>query len=883
MSTDDHTLPALSSLQPHAADPSAHSPFSGELSYAVLLEQLELKELRENGRYALAPASGEQWVWNADEGAAAALQPLIDEGNTRVRKLVAMLTFVADRLRPSARIPSHVISYLCSDAVTRTVLQRFNAAIGGNSTTLTELSYRIGDNVAEANDIFRTIRFCDPATGSGVFPAALLNEMIAVKSQLGILADLDGNPLFQYKVTVEEGELAVYDKKRFGACSFKASDPESRRIQETFLHEKKTLVEQCLFGVDLNPTAVSVCRLRLWTELLKHLCRETDPRLSASVATCNIRCGDALVSRFSLHEDLREVFRRIEYGGMDDYRRMVEESKRARTGEAKSDAGRMIELLRMKIRRELIRSDRNSEELLKWQRELDLLREPALFTLDEGKRQAVKDRIHNAQAMIERCRRKIEEFEHNPVFEQAVEWRYEFPELWNETGDYAGFDCIVGNPPDTQDMRMNEAAGQYKQTYYKSYRQTGEAVSLFCELGNRLLKPEGFLSYITSNSWMQSAPAGKMCRYLMEEMNPLWAIELNTSRPEPEGASAPKGIVILQKARNQYRMMSCRIDDGFDCRKMKLADYIRQHATPFTVEDNGRFDTPAPFTVLSGTEKEIKAKIEQTGTPLKAWDIRMYTGICTGCDEAFIIDGKQKDEFIRNDYKNTDIIKPLLRGDDVRPFAPAKTDLWLICLPWHFPLLYDATIKAASDRAEQRFRQQYPAICEHLEKYRDKLFGRNEAGVTFEWYALQRYGATAEWDDFLTQKIVWKQESETTGFCIDYRGCAILDTACFAVGQHLKYLLGVLNSKPGRYLLHDLPRMTDGKVRIGMSTMEALKVPVPNIKVESEMISWINKRTSDAHRDERAVIDRKIDEYVYDMYKLNQEEREWIETTILSI
>jgi hypothetical protein len=681
-------------------------------------------------------------VLSAEKDLAETLREWMNEGKVTVPQLVSAFLFVVDKLDSEQRIPPCVVSWMCRDAVTRAVLQRFNETVGSCCTSLGELSCRLGDNIAEANEMFRTIRFCDPVMGSGAFPVTLLNEMIVVKSQLGILVDRDGNPLFQYKAVTEGQDLVMYDKKRFEACRFKPFDPESRRIQEALLHEKRTLIESCLFGVDTRPTAVSVCRMRLWAELLKHLCPETDPSLAASVAACNVRCGDMPVNGSSPQDDVRNAF----------------------------------------------------------------------------------------------------------------------PELDNETDGFVGFDCIIGNPAHMQNLSANEVTG------------------FFCEWKNRLLRREGCLSCFVSSRWMKSVSAGK----LMKETNPLWMIEFNAA--SPEDVLSGKGILVFRKARNQYRMMTCSIQDDFDLQNTSLEDYLQQHATLFSAEGHGETAFTTTPAVPFDMEKNIRAKLKQTGTPLGSWDLRMYQGICTGYDEAFVIDGYLREEFIRADYKNTDIIKPLLRGKEVRRFMPEKTDLWLLCIPWHFPLLYDATIQTASERAEQRFRQQYPAICEHLEKYREKLLNRDtkEAGVTFEWYALQRYSATNEWDDFLTQKIVWQRDAATADFCIDYRGCAILDTAYFAAGQHLKYLLGVLNSKPGRYLLRDLPRLSDGGSSIDISALETLKVPVPNIKTESEMISWVNRRTSDAHQDESESIDRKIDELVYEIFHLNEEEKEFIESTISS-
>ena len=143
------------------------------------------------------------------------------------------------------------------------------------------------------------MKICDPAVGSGHFLVSALNEIIAVKSDLGILADKDGKRLREYAVSVENDELIVtYDEHLF---AYNYKDPESQRVQETLFHEKETIIENCLFGVDINPKSVAICRLRLWIELLKNAYyrRGTDELETLPNIDINIKCGNSLVSRFA--------------------------------------------------------------------------------------------------------------------------------------------------------------------------------------------------------------------------------------------------------------------------------------------------------------------------------------------------------------------------------------------------------------------------------------------------------------------------------------------------------------------------------------------------------------------------------------------------------
>jgi hypothetical protein len=325
------------------------------------------------------------------------------------------------------------------------------------------------------------------------------------------------------------------------------------------------------------------------------------------------------------------------------------------------------------------------------------------------------------------------------------------------------------------------------------------------------------------------------------------------------------------------------LDGNGDFQEANITTYLAQNAThPVVDKEEGTPSGSAVFSILSDTEKQLINKLKKAGMPLDAWDIRMYSGIKTGCDAAFVIDGKAKDEFIQADYKNVDIIKPLLMGENIRRYVPEKSDHWLLCIPWHFPLLYDKTITAASERAELRFQQQYPFVYEHLTKYKNELISRDseEIGITFEWYALQNAG-TGLGDDFAQQKIVWQREAAASNFCLDYSGCFILDTTCFATGQHLRYLLGILNSKLGRYMLRDAPGLSNGNRQFSIQTLESLKIPIPNIKIESEVTSLVSKRASESQSIDSDEVDRKIDRLVYDIYQLNDKEREFVETTIL--
>jgi hypothetical protein len=191
--------------------------------------------------------------------------------------------------------------YICRETIRRAVVRKFNETYGWTCQSVTDL-YNSLDKITikEANAVVNSLKICDPAVGSGHFLVSALNEIIAVKSDLGILADSEGKRLRGYSVIIENDDLIVTTDDQIFEYHYK--DAESQRVQETFFHEKETIIENCLFGVDINPKSVAICRLRLWIELLKNAYyrRGSDTLETLPNIDINIKCGNSLVSRFAV-------------------------------------------------------------------------------------------------------------------------------------------------------------------------------------------------------------------------------------------------------------------------------------------------------------------------------------------------------------------------------------------------------------------------------------------------------------------------------------------------------------------------------------------------------------------------------------------------------
>jgi hypothetical protein len=786
-------------------------------------------------------------------------------------------------------LPSFLLSNLCRETIKQAVLCRFDEVLGGEAGDLLGLSHKIGDNVAEANRVFLSLRVCDPSVYTGDFLCTMLNEMIAVKSQLGILVDKHGNPLYRYKVVVSEiGGLKVLDKREFKPVVLDGNTTESRQIREALYGEKVKIIRSCLFGVGAVPFHVLICKLRLWLDLMTTSGETEEAELLFTEG--NIICGDALVSRFSLKDDLLVAFRNVNQTVLD-YKKLAENIKTVKDPDDRRYLTELMSLIQNRLIEGIGWYSKDTEELLRLRRELCEIMMPGLFPLTEKEEHLRNEKELLLNVEIKKQERQLSAFRHHPSFEQAVEWRYIFPELLDERGAFTGFDAIIGILPDATIAGIGgDKAGLYKKLNYRVYKQTGYVADLFCELANRILRYGGCMSFIMSSDWRNDTHDSKLGDYFAAETNPLQLIVLD------EIASSYKTLkdkcaVIIRKDINRHHAIICRVEASYDPRAVDLGTYIRQFARPvFHLVEKGAMAAASSISAVIASNAEymsINNKIKRYGLLIRNWDVNVYSGVTTGLDEAYILNRETREKLIHSDVKNSDIIKPLLTGNLVKRYGDEIPEQWLLYIPWHFPLQYDKTIKAASERAEQRFLQQYPDAYNHLLTYKSALSSRNtiEVGLGFEWYALQRSGMNNIWGDFSEQKVVWKRDSPDYCFGIDYGGCAVLEDVCFMVGQHLKFLLGVFNSTMGRYILSDLSRLSAGESRAGISVIESMSVPVPSAKMESDIITLINRRISENGKSgvSDGEIEEQIDRLVYELYNLTEEEAGFVRSYVTSM
>jgi hypothetical protein len=374
--------------------------------------------------------------------------------------------------------PGFITMYMCRETIRRAVVQKFNGRKGWNCQNLEDLYDKIEDK-KEANDIINSLKLCDPGVGSGHYLVSALNEIIAIKGELRILLDKTGKRLKEYHVEVANDELIITDDDG-ELFEYNPKSPESQRVQEALFHEKQTIIENCLFGVDINPNSVKICRLRLWIELLKNAYYTAESNYSELETLpnidINIKCGNSLISRYALDADLRQVLAGGKFT-IHSYRAAIMTYRNAENKEQKREMEQLIAKIKSTIHLGISREDPRVKKLNQILSKLshkfngNFLFEPDTLYGDENAKEKGEAERQQWEAEAAELIRQIEEAKNNKIYEKAFEWRYEFPEVLNDDGDFMGFDVVIGNPPYIRTMDIPENQKVYYWNKYESFEK----------------------------------------------------------------------------------------------------------------------------------------------------------------------------------------------------------------------------------------------------------------------------------------------------------------------------------------------------------------------------------------------------------------------------
>ena len=449
--------------------------------------------------------------------------------------------------------PGFITMYMCRETLRRAVVQKFNQVKGWACKDITELYNQI-ENRAEANTIINSLKICDPAVGSGHFLVSALNELIAIKAELGVLQDADGKRLKDYSIQIINDELLVLDEEG-DEFSYNPSNPESARIQKTLFNEKQTLIENCLFGVDINPNSVKICRLRLWIELLKNAYYNTDGQLETLPnIDINIKVGNSLISRFALDADLKDALKKSKLS-LTDYREAVDTYRNANSKEQKREMEQLIEKIKNDFRSEILYHDPKAKKLIHLGAELKVLELPQTLLEESAKeKKERKQKQAKLKLQFDKLNAEIEAIKHNKIFENAFEWRFEFPEVLNDEGAFVGFDVVIGNPPYISAIELKKRIGEAEYAFYKKNYETAKGtVDLyiyFFELSFRILSAAGTFGFITPNRFLSASYGEALRNHLISNSTFVSVCDFSSVKVFAEAQTYPV-VTILRNGRDE--------------------------------------------------------------------------------------------------------------------------------------------------------------------------------------------------------------------------------------------------------------------------------------------------------------------------------------------
>lgn len=754
--------------------------------------------------------------------------------------------------------PGFVTMYMCKETIRRSVLQKFNETKGWQCDTLDGLYNKIDDK-KEANKIINNLHICDPAVGSGHFLVSALNEIIAIKSELKILQDAAGKSLRDYHVEVVNDELIITDEdgKLF---DYNPHNKESQRIQETLFHEKETIIENCLFGVDINPNSVKICRLRLWIELLKNAYYtassgytelETLPNIDI-----NIKCGNSLISRFALDADIKSALRSSKWS-IDSYKVAVQTYRDAESKEQKRAMEELIDSIKKDFRSYISPNDPKYKKLSKLRGELfNLSQTKELFNEGNKKSKDTKKKIQQLSNDITKLENDIEEIKNNKIYEDAFEWRFEFPEVLNDDGGFVGFDVLIGNPPYIQLQKMGVESEALEKQNFETFAKTGDIYQLFYELGVNLLCNKGQLCYITSNKWMRT-DYGKVSRnFFGIKCDVQFVVDFGMGQMF-DSATTYTNILLLTKQNPTKTIFLCRVKNDYKL-QIPLEEYVLHNIVEV---ENPKENS---WVIYDKNEYALIKKIESKGLPLKEWDIQINRGILTGFNEAFIIDTETRNRLVKEDRKSADVIKPILRGEDIKAYVPKWDERWII-----------GTFPSLKLNIEE-----YPALEKYLQKFKERLepkpknyegkWNGRKSG-SYKWFEVQ--DSISYHAEFSKPKIIYPNMTKYLPFVYDKGSFFINDKGFIISGNHLSYLTLFFNSSLFRFCFKDkFPELLGETRELRKVFFETIEVKPINDETwfieKLEQIITAMKEGLPFHD-----IQNEIEEIFFDLYELNSDER----------
>ena len=767
--------------------------------------------------------------------------------------------------------PGFITMYMCRETIRKAVVQKFNEAKDWNCIDLDELYDRIEDR-QEANELINSLKICDPAVGSGHFLVSALNEMIAIKNDLNILQDRSGRRLKEYQVEVVNDELIVTDEDG-ELFEYNPTAKESQRIQEALFHEKQKIIENCLFGVDINPNSVKICRLRLWIELLKNAYYKNETELETLPnIDINIKCGNSLISRFDLDADLSKALKKSKWN-IDSYRNVVDTYRNAQNKEQKREMEKIIQDIKSDFRSEISGNDPKLKKLQKIKGEIFLMSEqPKMFEISKKEKAGWNKKLQKLTKDSKKLETDIQEIKDNKIYENAFEWRFEFPEVLDGNGDYVGFDVVIGNPPY---IRIQDLVAGFKeavQFYNEHYLTTGsgnyDLYVPFVEKGLELLKARGNMCYIMPHKFI-NANYGKLLKGFIGENKFLEQLIHFGASQIFEDATTYTGLFFLSKKENLKVLYS----------NLESLEEFKSGIEPLLKEGTTSLLTAEQWVFLEPRSAALLKKLQDFPKTLETKTSRIFQGVKTSADKIFIVEliedkGELFEIFCKENekkyYVEKDFFLPLIKGGNSRSFKISSTNLLLL-----FPYINGKLI------SQESLERIAPETWNYLLEHQAILEAReNNSFLDDAWY---RFGRSQALTEITNQKLFTPDIAPSPRFSYDDKGKYTFTGGAaggYGIIPELEsdflYLLAILNSKIAFWFISKIStQMRGGWYSFESKYIKNIPIPEGSLDKRKEIDNLVIKLLSNKKQNpsaDTAALEAEIERLVYKLYGLSEEE-----------
>ncbi|EAJ0126991.1 class I SAM-dependent DNA methyltransferase [Campylobacter coli] len=776
--------------------------------------------------------------------------------------------------------PSFITSYMCKESITKVVLDKFNAQFDLDAKDISELrkSLRKEDKKAQ-KELLNSIKICDPAVGSGHFLVSALNVMLSIYDELNLFDE-------EFYLEVQNDEILITNHKGEFIEYKRPSTPKDKAhlIQQELFHTKKDIIENNLFGVDINPNSCEITKLRLWIELLKHSFYQSfDDENYHDLKTLpnidiNIKCGNSLVSYFETGKSLNHYPNIKER--MSKYKRIVKDYKEGFYTD-KNLIAKEIKNLQESFKNFCLKDKFNKEIKQLTNGANEYSKKYGDFLADEHHDEKFKSFFSKNMfefSFDEKVATK--EFanlkkEYDNIFNlesnHPFEWRFEFPEILDDDGNFKGFDLIIGNPPYIRQEELKELKPHLAKNY-KVYKGTSDIYTYFYELGFNVLKENGILSFITSNKYTRAGYGEALREFLLKNVKVLEYTDLNGIKVF-DSATVDTSILCFEKSKskdNKFKYLAlsneilktCAYDIGL------YKDFAEFSQNSLSKES---------FTFSDENTSALKAKIERIGTPLKEWQgLNIYRGILTGYNEAFIITTEKRNEILANckdeaeKERTAKLIRKMLRGRDIKRYIYEWAGLWVINA-------HNGYKNQNGEKVEAINIEYYPSLKKHFDEFYPQLEKRADKGLTP--YNLRN---CAYIEEFEREKIVYSEIVRKPQFYLDTKLNFYAEATSFILtGENLKYLIAFLNNDFVAFIFKTFyagGNLGENGFRYKKAFLE--KLPIPKInsknqKIADELINLVDEILKVKEQDKNAntqELENKINSLVYKLYNLNEEE-----------